>query len=1118
MSRSSWEQASFKSGEWSPMAQGRANDPNYSTAMDICLNTIPLEQEAAERRSGLAFLVPTRYQQYAVLLPFDGSPTCSFAMEFTDDAVRFITQSSLVFDNSVYTINSEIGGAFTLSSAPGWSVGDEVVLSFPDRTSTLYPYSTSLMAGLQNRVMRIDSIASAVIGLADDAGTTFDTTNMPAGSLVGAQIMRVKKLTTTYAGQSVLDSLRAVQAENQAIVLCPTVAPQSCRITTDGTLSADPVFAFDVLNFIDGPYNDPSGDTCTVSAYTGTITVTASTTTPFASTDVGRHIRLFSQPADWAVGTAYVTGNRVTDADGAWWEAIADNTGVQPGTLTIVGGVNTVVWVPAPTAGSWAWGKISAFTDSSHVSVTLDTSIDGMTLQSANGSTMTSFQLGVYSGSTAYPTCGAYHQGRLWLAGATANRFDASVSNGLQIVNGSGQVTFSPTDPYGNVLDSNGISEILNSKKLVQIQWLIPHDEVLVAGTLGGEFVIRASTLNDPITPTSIDAKRVTSFGSTNIEPVEGGMAILFVQKYGKLVIEYLADAFSGKFSGRHLNRDAKHLAASGIKRIVHQEESTPTLWALMNNGTLVGASYLRQRRFVSEPPDLNAWHWHLHGGLKVFTSMAVVPGKNGLRDRLFLVTNNAPLQVVGGSSLPNQGMTNGYYVTVMQPLAAEADTIRQGWFVDEASGFQAGTSGTDCGGGNAFTFAPGPPLIGADSVTPDMSTVPPYPGLPAAGTTTVPTTAAYTGMGPATYFDGNTALYGMDNPGSNTTEMSMSVWLIGYEAANYQAGALVSSPALDESEANAKNKIVSCLVAGAQEQNNFWIAAAGDGLQSDGSGNGIPAYLNCDLSAESGVVWIHLMVSAKTDGTGNIVVTAAVNDTVLFTNANQTAGVVGNNNAMWPFAAEADSLKDLGPSVWTIGGVNVEKQEFGDVEKILPGPTIVEKIVSQNLNQILAMIKQYGRSALVSAVPGTAAGALTSFTSVADAVKALTYTESYQTSILEVQAGNGGNSNLPVGDVTGGYQGWQGSINELWIAQGTFIDWTSSTERNKFHGFDTVANVYFPVSLGAHGETPTGSAPWVYCAGDHKTFPVNRATGKTLTVSGALQDAATNWPPQAAT
>ena len=42
------------------------------------------------------------------------------------------------------------------------------------------------------------------------------------------------------------------------------------------------------------------------------------------------------------------------------------------------------------------------------------------------------WQLGAYSGTTGFPTCGCYASGRLWLGGAIANRFDASVSNGIQ--------------------------------------------------------------------------------------------------------------------------------------------------------------------------------------------------------------------------------------------------------------------------------------------------------------------------------------------------------------------------------------------------------------------------------------------------------------------------------------------------------------------------------------------------------------------------------------------------------------------------------------------------------------------------------------------------------------
>lgn len=1112
MARSSYEQNSFLGGEWSPYAQGRSGDPKYGTAMKVCLNNIPMEEGACVRRSGTSFIIPTRGRTYANILPFDGSATCSFAMEFTNDALRLITQSSVIFDNEVYTIDTMTPASptVTLSSAPGWSNGDMVMLSFPDVNSTLYPYPIADMGGLLNRVLLVSGISGASLWFTDDLGNDVSSVGYTSATLVGAQIQRIKVFTTTYTGVPQLSTLRSIQAQNQAVILSSTVAPNSLFVTTEGTLSADPVFEFTSLSFIDGPYLDPSGDTATVSGYTGTITVTASTTTPFSATDVGRQIRLFSQPPLWAAGTGYTAGEFVTDAIGAWWEAIASSTGVTPGTLTISGGTNTVVWVPAPTAGTWAWGTISAYTSTSEVSVVLDATIPGMVLNSANGTTMTLFQLGVFSATTGYPACGAYHEGRLWLSGCVPNRFDASTSNGLILYQPSPpsgtitpQVVFSPTDPNGNVLDSNGISEVLNSKHLDQIQWMSPISDYLVSGTLSGEFPIRASALDDPITPTSIQAHMATKYGSLNIEPVDAGMALMFAQKYGRQVEEYVADAFSGRFTGRPLNKDAKHLAASGLARLAYQEELTPTVWALMNNGMLAGCTYRRYSRFVTEEPTINGWHWHLHGGGRIFTSMCTVPAPDSNLDRLFLVSNDPVIRTTGGGTMPGAGVPpNNFFVTVMQPTFQPSDTILSGRFVDEQHGFAIGASLTDCGGANAFTFSSingTASTPGADSVTPVLTDVPPYPNLPAAGSTSLPPVGNGYYLGPpAVRFDGNTALYGLPLLGSDQTSMSMSVWVASDDLAGLSSGALFSSPALNADEGGTKQ--LSAVLTGSPATDGLCVVAC------DGGGSAGQVIYPLDFSPYTGATWAHVMISIKSNGDGSATCLMYVNDTEVIANVSKTA--LASHGGMWPFSTEPGGIKPLGIAVWTIGGTNIIDQEFTDGEQVVTLPSTTIQLQSVVLDALLQALSLNARGPSIGQYdiiqPRPPAPPIV-----------VPFTQTVQNSTIQYDTVPG-IGNIPGADVTGGgSNGFIGSVAEMWMTFGTYIDWTNSTNRYKFHSKDSTTAIFFPVALGATGSVTGAGTPYLYCTGDQNQFPLNRVTGKMLTVSGELADSDVQWPPQ---
>jgi hypothetical protein len=90
---------------------------------------------------------------------------------------------------------------------------------------------------------------------------------------------------------------------------------------------------------------------------------------------------------------------------------------------------------------------------------------------------------------------------------------------------------------------------------------------------------------------------------------------------------------------------------------------------------------------------------------------------------------------------------------------------------------------------------------------------------------------------------------------------------------------------------------------------------------------------------------------------------------------------------------------------------------------------------------------------------------------------------------------GSGGLSAFPEGD------GMWGAVTEVWIAQGQYVDWTNSANRNKFHSTDILGNVFLPVDLGANGALPTGTRPTMYFTGMPDKFIINRVTGQKATV-----------------
>jgi hypothetical protein len=248
-------------------------------------------------------------------------------------------------------------------------------------------------------------------------------------------------------------------------------------------------------------------------------------------------------------------------------------------------------------------------------------------------SAITTWRLGLYnSRDRLYPKCGCYSEGRLWLAGSVKNRIDASKSNEFLV--------FSPTEADGSVPNNAAISYTFNSSDKNSIYWMIPDLQGIVAGTKGGEWLIESpSQATAGFAPTNIRARRVTKYGSANIEPQRTGLTTVFVQRYRRQTLEFLADAYSGKFVGPDMSELNRKAVAAGIAQIAYQTGLVPVIWNRLDDGKLSGATYRRTSLISTQPPDILGWHQHTLGHDRAIESICVGPSVDGLLDTLSMVT-----------------------------------------------------------------------------------------------------------------------------------------------------------------------------------------------------------------------------------------------------------------------------------------------------------------------------------------------------------------------------------------------------------------------------------------------------------------------------------------------
>src|SRR5574340_849516 len=349
-------QGNFLGGQWDTASQGRFDHPWWKTALDLSTNGLPLENGVWAKRSGTQWLGPTYKRLTGWVRPFEADTNHRYAGVFTTDGntgwAHFWHQDSPLTDtSSLVDASSSSSGvvSVTTHTATGWSVGDQVIAT--GLSALGQPYL--------NRWMTVTAIAGTAVTLKDDLGNAFVFADPPSGAMIGATLYRIVRCVTGFTAN--LDMTQIVNSGSslEALLLCFGQVPQLLSLVN----GAPDTITVTAASFVDGPYLDVQGgdtpETGTVSAYSGSITFTPASSS-FVAGDVGRLIRLFSQPAAWASGTTYNVGDLVT-YNSAWWTCVYGGvSAVQPGTFYTSGTTQILVWAPAPLAGQWAWGKITA--------------------------------------------------------------------------------------------------------------------------------------------------------------------------------------------------------------------------------------------------------------------------------------------------------------------------------------------------------------------------------------------------------------------------------------------------------------------------------------------------------------------------------------------------------------------------------------------------------------------------------------------------------------------------------------------------------------------------------------------------------------------------------------
>ena len=610
MARADIIKTNFTTGEVSPLILGRTDITKFANGVSILENFIVKPQGAASRRSGSRLVNEVKEQaKFTRLIPFEFSDVQAYILEFGDLYMRVYMDGGIV-ENPPLT---------PVEVVTPWSTADLPDLSFTQSADILF-------------VTHPDHQTRKVSRTAHDAWdislfVTVDGPYLPQNEEdIEFQVSSVvdrETLISTVADFAAGDVGKFVEYNKSGI---PTLGEVITFVNTKEVVIRP------VENIV-----EPLDSEVTFVSLGGVPLTAVVTHGVFNRNIIGAYLRCnVAGVITWNLITGYSGATRTNVVVAASLTMVA-TTGIlstKDRLITAVISSTEDIFVVTDVdrlfrlnfATDQVWGKITVFTTAKQVSVELDIPIPLMSSDPTsfknNGRTK-QWRLGAWGETTGWPSCITFHEERLCFANTVEEPQTVWMSKSADYNN------FAPTGPDSAVSDDNAISYTIASNKVNSIVWLM-SSQVLLIGTIGGEWQVKSSSSGEPITPTNIAVSQQTAYGSSLKDPEKVGNSVLHVQRSGNNVrqLSYSFDVDS--FINSDMNIVSEHILrdGGGATDMAYQQNPHGILWITRSDGVLVGFTYIKEQ-------EVYAWHRHVLGGsfgtgAAVVESIASVPSETG--------------------------------------------------------------------------------------------------------------------------------------------------------------------------------------------------------------------------------------------------------------------------------------------------------------------------------------------------------------------------------------------------------------------------------------------------------------------------------------------------------
>jgi hypothetical protein len=625
---------SFGAGELSPAMFGRIDDAKFQSGAAVMQNFIATPQGPAQNRPGFAFVIATKNNRPARLIPFtyDVDLSQTMVIELGVEYIRFHTMGATVLntDGTPYEIVSPY---------------QEV-----DLFNIHYVQSADIMTLVQQSYPPME--------LSRLGPTDWTLTPVNFGAAIGTP--------TSVAASASPGYLAQIQSITEVAATGTVVAHSLIQTVSAHTLSlGDPIYINGLKNgagtdlsgfyLVAGVPTDTDGNLITnqlwVMDYSGNTLVGVSPGYALAPGTIQYGTKVFDLNSYYAVAAIAADGST---------QGVLSASASALNDLDVPGSYNRITWTAVTGATNYyvfkqkngLWGYIGetpnlAFTDNN---IAPDFTITPINLDSP-------FPPDDPYPSHSYPAAVGYIEQRRVFAGTFDNPQTVWMSN-------SGtESTFSYSLPSQ---DTDRIQVKVAAREVSQIRHIVPLAQLIL---LTGTCEYAEYTTNDgPVTPSTIGIRPQSYIGSSQVQPSVVNQNLVYCAYRGGHVREMGYALQNNGYITGDLSIRAAHLFDK--LTIIDQAFSKapyPLLWFVSSNGNLLGLTYVPEQQ-------IGSWHHHVTDG--IFESVTCVSEDD--EDRLYAVIR----RVVNGQTVR--------YIERMGSLVV--GDLQDCFFVDSGITFTNGT------------------------------------------------------------------------------------------------------------------------------------------------------------------------------------------------------------------------------------------------------------------------------------------------------------------------------------------------------------------------------------------------------------------------------------------